>query len=125
MASRLPSDDRAVCMACLGTGAYGFAGDISDCGICADLQRQRRGYCGAHKCRQCDGKGVVCPICRGMRFLRVPRASNGNDIMRCECCEGNNVNPLTEMRLIERHIRKIELSRQPGLTEPAGEETQP
>lgn len=105
-AANLPPDDRALCPACMGTGAWGNPAEIGACSGCRHMfasdafPGDDRGYCDGHRCRTCAGAGVVCPHCSGMRFVRVPRPA-GNEVSRCPtCCEGNNVSLSKEMAAI-------------------------
>ena len=88
----LITGDRAICRECMGRGRKGG----------------REGWPFA-KCAACQGKGVVCPACRGMRFVRQPQpgaqAEWQTEVTRCaRCCEGNQVNDVIEMREIQRYI---------------------
>lgn len=88
-------------MDCHGKGTRKPQPDLDACPSCHE-----RPYCELHRCRMCLGRGVVCPVCRGMRFVCRP-TSNGNEAVRCiHCCEGNNINPQKEIHLIERYLKK-------------------
>lgn len=102
-----------VCDECHGRGSNAGV-EIEVCRECLD------GYepCKLHKCRQCDGSGAVCPLCRGMRFVRERawdarygggyiRVSNkvGEPDDRCpKCMEGNNVNRRMETQAINKYL---------------------
>jgi DnaJ-class molecular chaperone len=88
----LVTGDRAICSECMGRGRKGG----------------RDGW-PFSKCAACQGKGVVCPSCRGMRFIRQMKpgaqAEWQTEATRCDkCCEGNQVNDIIEMREIQRYI---------------------
>lgn len=72
-------DDRTRCLACRGCG-----------------------------CHACNATGLVCPICRGMRFLRRDLPVGHPDfgkIARCDgCCEGNQINPDREAQTIRAYL---------------------
>ncbi len=71
------------------------------------------------KCRPCDGTGNVCPLCRGMRFVRQPLGdgSYGADAVRCVgCCEGNQINIIKERALIVAYMTRFKNSRLNGAT---------
>lgn len=98
----LPADHRCKCPDCGGRGTHAWDGLLSQCGFCTQME----GPCITHKCRRCDGSGMVCPRCRGMRFLRVP-APVGAELVRCDsCCEGNQVNIALERRTILRYLNR-------------------
>lgn len=65
-----------------------------------------------HKCRRCDGAGLVCPACKGDRRVRIAPWDSRDpfrESIRCDtCCEGNQVNPVKERVAIERWLRKHE-----------------
>lgn len=47
---------------------------------------QCRGTTSAGKCPMCHGGGLVCPKCRGMRFLRTGMENWVTQIERCPSC---------------------------------------
>ena len=104
--SKLPHDCRAKCDLCFGYGSHaGIA--LYTCQGC------QTGYepCPLHTCLQCGGTGLVCPQCRGMRFVRAhewdAHRSTSVEVIRCpKCCEGNNVNVELELRVIERYMAR-------------------
>lgn len=51
---------------CAGCQGYGSAPESRDCAYCAGSPS---GLCVQHRCDHCFGRGVVCPECRGQRFL--------------------------------------------------------
>lgn len=88
----LVTGDRALCPDCNGHGRHGA----------------RPGFPFA-ACAACRGKGVVCPYCRGMRFIRQykfgAQADWQTEATRCDrCCEGNQINDVIELREIHRYI---------------------
>lgn len=62
-------------------------------------------------CAACGASGLVCPWCRGRRFVRydhpVGHPQFGQAIRCHVCCEGNNVNPETEWRAIQTHLSAL------------------
>lgn len=97
-AQSLKTGEAALCLDCAGTGMGRF-----------------------DACAMCQGKGAVCPTCRGMRFIHARRKNatpwatatgpEGHDVQadvtRCpDCCEGNNVNELLELACIKRYIAR-------------------
>lgn len=49
----------------------------------------------------CEGQGVVCPTCRGMRFLRTGRSEGGvYTIEHCDRCG----DPEQEIAAIDRYL---------------------
>lgn len=70
--------------------------------------------CAAHKCLECDGSGMVCPQCMGMRFVRLRGWSpsvHWSDSNRCEsrcdaCCEGNDINAFKERWAIDLYLTR-------------------
>lgn len=79
---------------------------LQSCYACS----QAPGPCALHKCRRCDGSGLVCPQCRGDRQVRIGEWEEQEpyrESVRCDVCtEGNQINPAKESRAIERWIRK-------------------
>lgn len=79
---------------------------MGDKALCDDCWG--RGRTAAGVCVRCNGKGCVCPHCRGLRFVRQRQrqyAAWQADVIRCPvCCEGNNVNEMAEIRAIQRYI---------------------
>lgn len=84
--------------------------------LCLDCGGDGQGVYGG-ACAMCNGKGAVCPMCRGMRFIRFrPRSRHyypaisvdGNpDVRRCPvCCEGNNVNEDLELAAVLAYIQR-------------------
>jgi hypothetical protein len=58
-------------------------------------------------CARCNGKGAVCPSCNGIRFVkqRPPYEEYSAEVIRCPvCCEGNQVNDVSEVKAIRRYI---------------------
>lgn len=57
----------------------------------------------------CGGTGLVCPVCRGVRFTRrnvpVGHPDFGKALRCTSCCEGNNVHPEHETRAIQAYLR--------------------
>lgn len=89
--------------------------NLPPCEACSDRSQRGESPCPLHICEQCNGKGAVCPGCRGMRFIRVPHAV-GNNVERCtRCCEGNQVNDVLEMRTILAYIARSQPT-QPTVT---------
>lgn len=75
------------------------------------------------KCRMCESTGNVCPLCRGMRFVRQPLGdgSYGDTAIRCVgCCEGNQVNPIKEQAIIAAYMARFRHSRLNHATEAKG-----
>ena len=77
-----------------------------------------------HRCRRCNGSGLVCPECRGDRIVRTSEwnvASPHVKIARCDsCCEGNNINPDKEQRAIAAYVsqeQRAHVKRQMSLVE--------
>jgi len=104
----LPQGEHAICPGCLGVGSPDGRQAMQDCATVKDgfqhCDPSNLGPCSIHRCHICRGKGVVCPFCGGMRFVRRP-TRGGNELMRCDkCCEGNNVNEPLEMRAIQHYI---------------------
>lgn len=66
--------------------------------------------CVQHRCKRCEGKGLVCPACRGDRIVQLGTWHTSRPkvlFARCEiCCEGNQVNSDKEQRAIERWLKK-------------------
>jgi hypothetical protein len=54
---------RLICLVCSGFGGSPMQ---QTCGYC---QSDPAGWCRQHRCEGCFGRGVVCPECRGMRYL--------------------------------------------------------
>lgn len=135
MALGLPIDSRVLCMDCHGTGVHqpwvfiagcercitdkeghacdyhaGVKGDgIREIGCkdCRDPLAMRP--CPRHACKRCNGSGLVCPACMGMRFRRYewPDMREGRHEQLCSiCCEGNQVSPLKERRAITRYLER-------------------
>lgn len=104
--AKLPDDCRAKCERCFG---YGTDAGLA-INLCAGCQTGP-GPCPTHTCRQCDGSGLVCPQCRGMRFVRThewDQHSPFSDALdRCvKCTEGNNVSHKLEKQVIERYMAR-------------------
>lgn len=63
-------------------------------------------------CERCNGKGCVCPACGGMRFVRMRQRGQSAweaEVTRCQvCCEGNNVNEMSEARAIRAYIARAD-----------------
>ena len=109
---------------------YGFA--LASRVFCASCRGKGRN--GERRCGSCDGMGLACPICHGMRFLRSPGPydypSNPETpvsiITRCDaCCEGNNINVHRELETIQRwlaHTANRERPNQNVISFPAGDE---
>ena len=102
----LADDCRAKCSDCRGHGSHAGA-ELETCQGCHSQDFP----CPLHRCKSCAGSGLVCPACRGMRFVRVApwdiRRGGVVEIERCtQCCEGNNVNPATERRAITRYMTR-------------------
>jgi hypothetical protein len=98
IAANLPDDSRVLCIECFGKGTT-----RPEAHLCLECRTQ--GFCPLHRCRICQGSGVVCPRCRGMRFVRMPKQF-GSDAQRCTlCCEGNQVNQDKERRAIMDFLR--------------------
>ena len=83
---------------------------VGDAAICMDCQGV--GHSRAGVCSRCNGKGCVCPKCRGMRFVRARQRGRQPweaEVIRCPtCCEGNNVNELAEVRAVQAYIALAE-----------------
>lgn len=109
LAQGQPSWSRVLCMDCQGKGTRSIAADIADCSACIS-ERNYGNFCHEHVCHMCDGKGVVCPLCKGMRFGNE-ESRYGTKLVRCTgCTNGNNIDDQAEMRLIRRYLDKY-----PGL----------
>jgi|GEM_PF-6973810 len=123
LARLLPKGSRALCEACYGTGLAGDPEEVAGCARCGVVNEAEErtetaigvarfvSYepCEVHVCPMCLGKGVVCPDCRGARFLREPTA-RGNRAVRCpSCTEGNNVSAAREMAAIRRELARFGL----------------
>jgi hypothetical protein len=97
--------------------------ETGDAAICAGCVG--RGVSGGRDCALCNGKGAVCPACRGMRFLRLRRKYHQpweSDLARCSvCCEGNNVNEALEMQAIRAYIARSDAVTRPTLVPREGE----
>ncbi len=52
------------------------------------------------RCEMCAGKGLVCPKCRGMRFVRTGMVGWVTQIERCGAC----LNPDDEMKAIMAYL---------------------
>jgi len=83
--------------------------------------------CEIHKCRRCDGSGLVCPACRGDRIVQLFEwtiATPHIKVGRCEiCCEGNQVNSAKEQRAIDAYLakqRRAQVKQQMSLVEKEG-----
>ena len=106
--SVLADDCRAKCGNCRGHGSHAGA----ELEVCPNCQANDAfGPCPLHRCKACAGSGLVCPACRGMRFVRVApwdaRRGMNVEIERCaKCCEGNQVNPALERRTITRYMTR-------------------
>lgn len=94
-------------------------GDAAICTSCAG-----RGRSGGRDCSMCNGKGAVCPACRGMRFLRLRKKYHQpweSDLTRCAvCCEGNNVNEALEMQAIRAYVARSDAITGPTLVRDEG-----
>lgn len=94
------------CAICGGKGVNAAWEIIVACMAC------RNGFraCPMHACQNCDGSGLVCPRCCGMRFLRIGwpnKSPDGKSHIRCpECTEGNNVNQVKERAAIQRYLAR-------------------
>lgn len=60
-------------------------------------------------CFACGGSGLVCPTCRGARYLAKHREGDGSLMLRCYDCgfdtsQGWEYDPDKEMRAIERWL---------------------
>ena len=107
---KLSDDSRVKCPECMGAGSPSGP-ETRYCSNCQDHDDiEAPGPCPMHKCRICGGSGMVCPTCRGMRFVRMPlfvgnRVDPKED--RCPTCtEGNNWNPQKEEKAITRYTMK-------------------
>lgn len=104
--------DRALCPHCYGTGTTAHEREVRACGrgqqASGTCCEEGQVYCARHRCRACQGTGVVCPSCRGMRAsTERDLAGPGDTMTRCPVCtEGNNVNPAKEMRAIQGWLRR-------------------
>ena len=119
--SKLPDECRAKCELCRGRGSHsGLA--VYTCLGCKD------GYepCPLHTCPQCGGSGLCCPKCRGMRFLRAHEfdVNRGTvvQVIRCDCCEGNNVSAQKELQLISRYMLRWRTNHDRYAPKAAGDE---
>ena len=78
---------------------------VGDAAICIDCAGTGRHF---GPCDRCNGKGVTCPKCRGMRFVRMRTRGHQQwetEVIRCPVCmEGNNVNEIAEVRAIRAYI---------------------
>lgn len=97
-----PDTCRVKCRDCSGWGLW-RAGEAERCALCIAQTEP----CDQHKCRMCDGSGFVCPDCRGMRRIRVPRPGKGSEDKPCPTCrEGNNVNDYREANAIRDYLTR-------------------
>ena len=87
---------------------------VGDAAICIDCAGTGRHY---GPCDRGNGKGVTCPKCRGMRFVRMRTRGHQpweTEVIRCPTCmEGNNVNEIAEVRAIRAYIALADAVQQP------------
>ena len=109
--AQLPDDCRVKCEVCHGHGASSYY-EMLACSSCT--RGPHNIPCPIHSCRACIGSGMVCPTCRGMRFVRssffkmtASAHDSTREITRCPvCCEGNNVNIDRERDAIQKYLLK-------------------
>lgn len=124
----LQLDSRVLCQSCGGSAVRAPWHEIAGCFACHDSQdgpceaHQEMGRrlgcktcqdgprpCPRHACAICGGSGLVCPTCRGMRFLRLewPDRHDGFPYLACpKCIADGQVSTLKEHRLIQQYLAR-------------------
>lgn len=127
--AKLAADNRARCPQC--RGHHSDAGRLLDkeldrrtnavlylgCRECW-LDGGTKGPCQRHRCPVCDGSGVVCPECRGFRFLHADVDAGHpqfGQLFRCaHCCRGNHVDPVAEAAAIAHYAAAYRRAHDPA-----------